>query len=53
MIVYDLLSGQQFKKWKPQANTTCVAISSEGLCVVNGCEDQNILVWDLSSGSLK
>ncbi|XP_033625885.1 NACHT and WD repeat domain-containing protein 2-like isoform X1 [Asterias rubens] len=53
IIVYDLQSGQQFKKWKPLANTTCVAISSEGQCVVNGCEDCSILVWDLASGSLK
>ncbi|XP_038070325.1 NACHT domain- and WD repeat-containing protein 1-like isoform X2 [Patiria miniata] len=53
IIVYDLQSGQQFKKWKPLSNTTCVAISSEGQCVVNGCEDCSLLVWDLSSGSLK
>ncbi|XP_022104320.1 NACHT and WD repeat domain-containing protein 2-like isoform X3 [Acanthaster planci] len=53
IIVYDLQSGQQFKKWKPLSNTTCVAISSEGQCVVNGCEDCSLLLWDLSSGSLK
>eukprot|EP00057_Strongylocentrotus_purpuratus_P003049 XP_003725816.1 PREDICTED: NACHT and WD repeat domain-containing protein 1 isoform X1 [Strongylocentrotus purpuratus] len=53
VIVYDLQSGQLFKKWKPPVNTTCVAISSEGMCVVNGCEDSTILVWDLASGSMK
>ncbi|XP_072168845.1 NACHT domain- and WD repeat-containing protein 1-like [Diadema setosum] len=53
VFVYDLQSGQLFKKWKPPVNTTCVAISSEGMCVVNGCEDASILVWDLASGSMK
>lgn len=53
VIVYDLQSGQLFKKWKPPVNTTCVDISSEGMCVINGCEDAVVLVWDLVSGSLK
>ncbi|PIK63053.1 putative NACHT and WD repeat domain-containing protein 1 isoform X2, partial [Apostichopus japonicus] len=53
VIVYDLQSGQLFKKWKPPVNTTCVDISSEGMCVINGCEDAAVLVWDLVSGSLK
>ncbi|XP_077982250.1 NACHT domain- and WD repeat-containing protein 1-like isoform X2 [Glandiceps talaboti] len=53
VIVYDLQSGQLFKKWKPVSNTCCVAVSSEGECIVNGCEDNTILVWNLSSGALK
>uniref|UniRef100_A0ABM0LX76 NACHT and WD repeat domain-containing protein 1-like n=1 Tax=Saccoglossus kowalevskii TaxID=10224 RepID=A0ABM0LX76_SACKO len=32
VIVYDLISGQLFKKWKPVSNTCCVDISSEGEC---------------------
>ncbi|XP_070575384.1 NACHT domain- and WD repeat-containing protein 1-like isoform X2 [Ptychodera flava] len=53
VIVYDLQSGQLFKKWKPVSSTCCVAVSSEGECVVNGCEDNTILVWNLTSGALK
>ncbi|XP_071957763.1 NACHT and WD repeat domain-containing protein 2-like isoform X2 [Antedon mediterranea] len=50
VIVYDLLSGQLFKKWKPSFNTTAVSISVEGGCVVNALEDGSLIVWDLSSG---
>ncbi|XP_033119618.1 NACHT and WD repeat domain-containing protein 2-like isoform X2 [Anneissia japonica] len=50
VIVYDLQSGQLFKKWKPHCNTTAVFVSVEGGCVVNALEDSSLIVWDLSSG---
>ncbi|XP_064641615.1 NACHT and WD repeat domain-containing protein 2-like isoform X3 [Lineus longissimus] len=53
IIVYDLETGQLFKKWKPAHNTTCVAISSEAHCVVTGAENGALYVWDLTGGQCK
>ena len=53
IVVYDLQSGAIFKKWQADSNTTCVAISSEGNCVVSGHEGGGVLVWDLIGGSNK
>lgn len=53
IVVYDLLSGTPFKKWKPSCNTVSLEISSPGGCVISGLEDASILIWDLITGKLK
>ena len=53
VIVYDLRSGQLFKKWKPDHSTTGVAISVEGQTVVAATENGSVYVWDLISGNQK
>ncbi len=52
-MVYDLESGAMFKKWKPEFNTTAVAVSSQSNLVVSAQENGQLLVWDLIGGSLK
>lgn len=51
IIVYDLQSGTLFKKWKPESNSSSIAISSPGGCVINGLENTLVLVWDLVTGA--
>ena len=51
IVVYDLMSGMLFKKWKPGVNTTAICIM--GKLVVNACADHNIMIWDLSTGDRK
>lgn len=54
LIVYDLQSGTLFKKWKPECDSVSVAISTRcGGCVINGIENNDVLVWDLSTGNIK
>ena len=48
IVVYDLQSGMLFKKWKPEANSTSICISSKA--VVNGIEGGDLFLWDLSTG---
>lgn len=40
-----------FKKWKPECNSTSIAISSQSGCVVSGTENCQLIVWDLSTGT--
>lgn len=51
IVVYDLMSGMLFKKWKPGINTTAICII--GKLVVNACIDHSIMIWDLSTGDRK
>lgn len=54
LIVYDLQSGTLFKKWKPEYDSVSVAISTQcGGCVINGIKNNDVLVWDLSTGNIK
>ncbi|XP_046911012.2 uncharacterized protein LOC124492220 [Dermatophagoides farinae] len=54
LIVYDLQSGTLFKKWKPEHDSVSVAISTQcGGCVINGTKNNDVLVWDLSTGNIK
>ena len=53
IVVYDLQSGTVFKKWKSTCDSTSIAISSQGKCVVNGLTNCDLLVWDLSAGDLR
>ncbi|KPM05651.1 hypothetical protein QR98_0041170 [Sarcoptes scabiei] len=54
LIVYDLQSGTLFKKWKPDHDSVSVAISTQcGGCVINGIKNNDVLVWDLSTGNIK
>ncbi|XP_045482226.1 NACHT and WD repeat domain-containing protein 2 isoform X1 [Harmonia axyridis] len=53
IVVYDLLSGTPFKKWKPSCNTVSLEISSPGGCVISGLEDATILIWDLITGNCR
>ena len=46
-------SGTLFKKWKPEFNTVSITISSIDNCVVNGLENKQIQVWDLSTGAIR
>ncbi|KAJ6221288.1 hypothetical protein RDWZM_007100 [Blomia tropicalis] len=54
LVVYDLQSGTQFKKWKPEHNSVSVAISTRCAgVVINGMENNDLLVWDMCTGALK
>ena len=53
LVVYDIESGAMFKKWKPEYNTTALAISSVSHLVVSAQQNGELLVWDLVGGSLK
>ncbi|KAK9874009.1 hypothetical protein WA026_002362 [Henosepilachna vigintioctopunctata] len=53
IVVYDLLSGTPFKKWKPSCNTVSIEISSPSGCVISGLEDASILIWDLVTGNCR
>ncbi|UYV85144.1 hypothetical protein LAZ67_X004722 [Cordylochernes scorpioides] len=51
IVVYELESGTLFKKWKPEAHSCSIAISSQGSCVINGLFNAWLMVWDLSTGT--
>ncbi|XP_013389679.1 NACHT domain- and WD repeat-containing protein 1 isoform X1 [Lingula anatina] len=53
LTIYDLQSGQMYKKWTPEVSTCAVAISSAGHCVVNCLETGTLMVWDLVAGGLR
>lgn len=51
IVVYDLMSGMLFKKWKPGINTTAICIIDK--LVINACADHSIMIWDLATGDRK
>ncbi|CAH1780311.1 unnamed protein product [Owenia fusiformis] len=50
IVVYDLTTGQLFKKWKPECDTTCVAIHGKANFIVNAVKNGDVMVWDMVSG---
>lgn len=52
IVVYDLMSGMLFKKWKPGINTTAICMIGSKQ-VVNACTDHSIMIWDLATGDRK
>lgn len=53
LIVYDLSTGQLFKKLKAKSDYICVEVSEESEVIIACLENAQILVYDLLSGSKK
>lgn len=53
MIVYDLTTGQLFKKLKAKENFVCVEISEESNVIIACLENSQMIIYDLDNGSKK
>ncbi|CAH1270479.1 NWD2 [Branchiostoma lanceolatum] len=53
VIVYDLKTGQLFKKLKPGTAVVSLALSEESMSAVLGCENGLVQVWDLMTGACR
>jgi WD40 repeat protein len=53
LIVYDLITGQLFRKFKVKYNFVCVEISEEANVIIACIENAQIIVFDLAQGSKK
>jgi tricorn protease-like protein len=53
LVVYDLITGQMFKKLKSKSNYVAVEISEESSILIACLENAQIIVYDLESGSEK
>ncbi|XP_078607755.1 NACHT domain- and WD repeat-containing protein 1-like [Branchiostoma floridae x Branchiostoma japonicum] len=53
VIVYDLKTGQLFKKLKPGTPVVSLALSEESMSAVLGCENGLVQVWDLQTGACR
>jgi hypothetical protein len=53
LIVYDLSTGQLFKKLKAKFNFVCVEISEESSVIIACLENSQIIIYDLNNGSKK
>jgi hypothetical protein len=53
LIVYDLSTGQLFKKLKAKFNYICVEISEESSVIIACLENSQIIIYDLNNGSKK
>ena len=53
IIVYDLSTGQLYKKLKAKFNFVCVELSEESSVIVACLENAQIVIYDLNSGSKK
>jgi tricorn protease-like protein len=49
--VYDLSTGQLFKKLKAKSDYICVDVSEECDVIIAGLDNSQIVVYDLSTGS--
>ncbi|XP_019640117.1 PREDICTED: NACHT domain- and WD repeat-containing protein 1-like [Branchiostoma belcheri] len=53
VIVYDLKTGQLFKKLKPGTAVVSLALSEESMSAVLGCGNGLVQVWDLLTGACR